>query len=167
MGLKVPIDLCYDPMNILFVCLGNICRSPAAEGVFNKYLKEIGLEGKHRSESAGTSAYHIGDPPDSRMTSTARKREIPFYSTARQFTSADFRNFDLILVMDGHNYDEVLSMDPGPEGLKKLKYFREFDPDANGNMAVPDPYFGGPEGFEEVLDILIRTIKNLIDHLEN
>jgi low molecular weight protein-tyrosine phosphatase len=154
-------------MDILFVCLGNICRSPAAEGLFNHFITELGLEGLHRSDSAGTSSYHIGEPPDSRMTSVARERGIQFSGSARQITSADFNEYDFILVMDEQNFEEVLNLSPSPDASKKLMYFREFDPEANGDMAVPDPYFGGAKGFEEVLEMLTRTVKNLIDFLKN
>ena len=150
---------------VLFVCLGNICRSPAAEGVMMHKLREKGLTGDYQIDSAGTSSYHIGEPPDSRMTFAARQRGIELNSQARRFLENDFDEFDHILVMDHENLEDVSLLGGGDE-LKKVNLLREFDPASNGDLNVPDPYFGGAQGFDDVLDILDRSVENLIDFLE-
>lgn len=161
---------------VCFVCLGNICRSPTAEGVLQHLIDTRGLGEKLSVDSAGTADYHIGKRPDSRSIATAKGRGFELPGVARQFTAADFDAFDLILVMDRSNLRNVLHLARGDEDRAKVKLFREFDPEgraaAKGARAqeiaeVPDPYYGGDEGFEEVFDICERASKGLIDHLES
>ncbi len=153
--------------NVLFVCLGNICRSPAAEGVFLSKIQEKGLENEFKVDSAGTSAYHIGEPADQRMGRAASKRGIALPSRARQFKREDFDEFDHILVMDHDNYEDVTRLTDDPEKIRKVRMLREYDGDNGRTGSVPDPYFGGSDGFEEVLDILDHSVENLIESLRH
>ena len=150
---------------ILFVCLGNICRSPMAEGMFIHLLKERGLKDKYLVDSAGTAGYHVGSPPDERMQETANEHGVHLPSVARKFTKKDFDNFDYIVVMDHSNMLDVLSLQPERTKSTVVK-MRDFDTkDVGGN--VPDPYYGGKDGFEEVFRILERCNTNFIDYLED
>jgi protein-tyrosine phosphatase len=148
---------------ILFVCLGNICRSPAAEGVFLHLLREAGREAEFVVDSAGTGAWHVGEPADSRMLQAADARGIALPSVARRVETRDFDLFDYILAMDSSNLDTLRRLAPSRHH-DKIRLFREWDPDGPGED-VPDPYFGGPQGFEEVLDIVTRTGRALLDDL--
>ncbi len=149
---------------VLFVCLGNICRSPAAEGILREKLKRRGLESSYFIDSAGTAAYHIGESPDHRMREMAISYGYPLHGKARQFESRDFEEFDLILAMDQQNLRDMERLNSGE---RKVKLFREFDPKAQGDLSVPDPYFGGDAGFREVVEIIERTADQIIDHLES
>ena len=149
---------------ILFVCLGNICRSPAAEGAFMHLLKKQGLHESFYVDSAGTSSYHEGEKADSRMRETAQKRGIDLPSWSRQVTSDDFIDFDLILAMDKKNFQDLEVICPKSELLYKLKMFTDFKQEMK-HSEVPDPYFGGDEGFEEVMDLVIDCSKGLLNHL--
>lgn len=142
------------PTRLLFVCLGNICRSPAGENVMNHLLQQEGLSGRFEVDSAGTAGYHIGGPPDSRMIAAGRSRGIPMKGRARQVTVDDFAEFDWIFAMDRSNYRdlEVLKKKCNAPGAK-LVLFCDFC-EAHTQKEVPDPYCGGPEDFEEVLDLL-------------
>src|SRR5262245_49365972 len=140
-------------VKVLFVCMGNICRSPAAEGVFKSMIKKHQLEDQIYCESAGTSGHHVGDLPDSRMREHAERRGYRLDSQARQFHPDDFVKFDLIVTMDPSNYRNVLRLDPS--GLHKDKVIPMAKLCAQLDITeVPDPYYGGPEGFNEVLDIV-------------
>lgn len=148
---------------ILFVCLGNICRSPAAEGVMKKVTEGLPVE----VDSAGTAGYHIGDLPDSRMRSHARKRGYDLTSRARQFDpSVDFDRFDMIIAMDRSNLRDLQSMDRLKKYQHKLSLMTDYALTLKTNE-VPDPYYGGPEGFEHVLDILEDACKGLLKHLQS
>ncbi len=142
-------------MRMLFVCLGNICRSPAAEGVFQHLLNEAGLNDRFTLDSAGTGAWHEGQPADRRMRQAAERRGIQLTSIARQVTAEDFERFDLILAMDASNLQDLRALAPATH-RQKIRLFRELDPDAPGED-VPDPYYGHADGFNEVLDIVTRT----------
>jgi protein-tyrosine phosphatase len=148
---------------ILFVCLGNICRSPAAEGVFLHLVRDAGLEPHFSVDSAGTGAWHEGEPADSRMRSAADARGISLPSVARRVSADDFERFDYILAMDSSNFDTLRRIAPS-RYHDKIRLFREWDPDGPGKD-VPDPYYGGPDGFEEVLDIVTRTGRALLADL--
>ena len=142
---------------INFVCLGNICRSPLAQGVFTHLVVKEGLTDKITIASAGTGNWHVGAPPDERMSATAMRNGIHLNNKAKQFQSADFKQFDLVLAMDRANFD-VLQVSRGSSSANdQLKLFRSFDPEANGNFDVPDPYYGGAGGFDEVFNIVQRT----------
>lgn len=153
--------------NILFVCLGNICRSPSAEAIMKKIILQKNLQDKIFVDSAGTSDYHIGEFPDARMIDHAVKRDIHLDHTARQFDpKKDFEKFDYIITMDNENYSEVLNMDFKQLYFNKIFKFVEFCPNYDLEY-VPDPYFGGTSGFEFVLDILDDGCKGLLRKLKN
>jgi protein-tyrosine phosphatase len=145
---------------ILFVCLGNICRSPQAEAIFNHKIKEKGLANIYQSDSCGTSNYHIGCAPDNRTIQNSLKNGVPVYHAARQLSTQDLEDFDLILAMDENNYHHILKLSSATAQKHKIKLMRDFDPHEPGD--VPDPYYGGEKDFQEVFDILNRSIENLI-----
>jgi protein-tyrosine phosphatase len=154
-------------MRLLFVCLGNICRSPTAEGVMRHLVREQGLEDSVELDSAGTGNWHVGHTPDERATGAARGRGIELAGQARQVTQADFEGFDLILAMDRANLDDLRAMAPDRDARERVKLLREYDPQAvaSGDLDVPDPYYGGPEGFEDVLDSVTRACEGLLDEV--
>jgi protein-tyrosine phosphatase len=152
-------------MRILFVCMGNICRSPTAEGVMRRLLEDAGLTDRVEVESAGTGAWHIGEPPDERATLAARRRGVTLAGAARQVGPEDFRRFDLLIAMDRANLGELLALAPDEEAAEKVRLLREFDPASSGDLDVPDPYFGGDNGFETVLDMVEAACRGLIDEL--
>ncbi|MFC2085975.1 low molecular weight protein-tyrosine-phosphatase [Bacteroidota bacterium] len=153
------------PFNVLFVCLGNICRSPLAEAVFRKQVIEAGLGDKIGVDSAGTGGWHVGDPPDRRMRHTAASHDVSLDDIrARQFGRDDLKKFDLILAMDRSNLHDILRM-AGPDERSKVKLFRSFDELGGDQSDVPDPYYGGPEGFERVFEIVDRTSKRILSSI--
>ena len=151
---------------ILFVCLGNICRSPAAEGIFNQKIKERDLENFFVVDSAGTGSWHVGNLPDQRMRTTALSRGIPLTSRARQIEENDLYEFDHILVMDKDNLHAVKSLTQDKDDLlnSKIKLILSYSKESQLDE-VPDPYYGGQNGFEKVLDLLDDAIDGLIDSL--
>lgn len=154
-----------DPVvRLCFVCLGNICRSPTAEAVMAHHLAEAGLSSRVRVESAGTGHWHVGEPPDRRAAAEARRRGITMRSRARQFRPDDFEQFDLVLAMDHENLRDLERLAPHEEARRKLALLRAFDPAAE-DLTVPDPYFGGPEGFAHVFDLVDSACRGLLDHL--
>lgn len=150
-------------VRILFVCLGNICRSPAAEGVFLHLAREASVGDQFEVDSAGTGAWHEGEPADVRMRQAARRRGIDLPSVARQVTRGDFDRFDHVFAMDASNLRALRSLAPAVH-RGKIRLFRDVDPDGPGED-VPDPYYGGDDGFEEVLDIVTRTNRALLAEL--
>jgi len=146
---------------ILFVCMGNICRSPAAEGIMLKKVKEKGLESFYHIDSAGTYGYHHGELPDSRMRAHASQRGYNLTSRARPVTSADFEQFDLIIGMDDDNIQNLKRMAPNPELRQKICRMTDFCRIHSADC-VPDPYYGGASGFEHVLDLLEDACDGLI-----
>ena len=151
---------------ILFVCLGNICRSPAAEGIFNQKIKERDLENFFVVDSAGTGSWHVGNLPDQRMRTTALSRGIELTSRARQIEENDLYEFDHILVMDKDNLNAVKSLikDDMHTMNSKIKLILSYSKKSQLDE-VPDPYYGGQNGFEQVLDLLNDAIEELIDSL--
>ena len=147
---------------VLFVCLGNICRSPLAEGLAIKLASEMGLNNQVEFDSCGTSNYHIGDQPDKRTIENAEANGLKLNHKARQFDKRDFRDFDFIITMDTANMSNVKKLDQEGQFGDKLYLMREFDTEDKG-ADVPDPYFGGPKGFQEVYDILERSVKSFIE----
>jgi protein-tyrosine phosphatase len=143
-----------DRVRLLFVCLGNICRSPTAEGTMRTLVREAGLERQIELDSAGTGAWHAGSAPDERATAAAARRGIALEGSARRVRAGDFDDFDLILAMDLSNVDELRRMAPGEDARAKVRLLREFDPASaeTGDLDVPDPYYGDGDGFERVLD---------------
>jgi protein-tyrosine phosphatase len=152
-------------MRLLFVCLGNICRSPTAEGVMRHVLCEEGLEDAVEVDSAGTGAWHVGNGPDERSAAAALRRGIRLDGAARQVAGGDFEAFDLVLAADGSNRRALLELASDDESRAKVRMLREFDPEAGGDLDVPDPYYGGERGFDDVLDIVERSCRGLLDHL--
>lgn len=155
-----------EKIKVLFVCLGNICRSPAAEGSFRKLIQEKNL-GSHVSvDSCGTAGYHIGELPDPRTRKTAAKRGINLTHKARKFTAPkDFQDFDYILCMDKSNYSQVQQLTPEEDYLKKVFLFRIFDSERGFEEIVPDPYYGSIEDFEEVQNIVERASLGFLNFL--
>ena len=153
------------PIRVLFLCLGNICRSPLAEGVFRKKIEEAGLAEQFEIDSAGTGPWHAGEPPDARMRATARKNGVDLSAIrGRQLTKADLDRFDHIFAMDKSNLHDALFLDPGGDHGTRIRLFREFDPDP-GDYQMPDPYYGGPSGFDHVYAIVDRTAQALLERL--
>jgi len=150
-------------VNVLFVCLGNICRSPLAEGIFRQRVNEKGLSGRFEMDSCGTAAYHIGKHPDSRSVANAKQNGVCYDHYARQFEVKDFYDFDFIIPMDDANYEDVVRLRPKGAKAKVFK-MRHFDT-VEINSDVPDPYYGGEQGFQEVFDILNRSVDELIEYL--
>jgi protein-tyrosine phosphatase len=145
-------------VRILFVCMGNICRSPTAEGVMRHLLAERGLGGEIEVQSAGTGGWHAGDPPDARATAAARERGIALDGAARQVTAEDFDEFDVLVAMDRDNLANLRAI--APAGTEhKLRLLLDEGRD------VPDPYYGGPGGFEDVLDLVESGCARLLDDL--
>ena len=150
---------------ILFVCLGNICRSPAAEGILKRMVREQGLDDKISVDSAGTSGYHDGDLPDHRMRQHGARRGYKFDSLSRRFTSRDFDRFDIILAMDDSNYHNIMRLAPDLESEKKVYRMVDFSK-RFGHDHIPDPYYSGADGFELVLDLLEDACEGLLDKLK-
>ncbi|EAW35311.1 low molecular weight protein-tyrosine-phosphatase [Lyngbya sp. PCC 8106] len=153
------------PYQLLFVCLGNICRSPSAENIMNHQIELAHLGRSILCDSAGTSSYHIGSPPDARMTKAASSRGILLKGQARQFGREDFENFDLILAMDYDNYESIVRLDSARQYQDKVKLMCEFCRHHNV-QEVPDPYYGGPEGFNQVIDILLDACEGLLEYVQ-
>lgn len=150
---------------ILFVCMGNICRSPTAEGVFRETLRTRAPEFHVHVDSAGTHAYHVGEPPDRRACRAAARRGIDLSGQrARRVSTADFSAFDLVLAMDEDNFRTLSGISP-PEYRSRIRLFLEFAPEA-GRDSVPDPYYGGATGFEYVLDLVEEASLGLLAHLQ-
>jgi protein-tyrosine phosphatase len=152
------------PYKLLFVCLGNICRSPAAENIMNHLITQHDLGHQIVCDSAGTSSYHIGSPPDQRMVAAAKQRGMVFQGRARQFQADDFEKFDLILAMDRDNYWDILSLDPNRQYRDKVKMMCDFCRHFK-TKEVPDPYYGGPEGFNNVIDLLNDASEGLLQYV--
>ncbi|MFO8038142.1 MAG: low molecular weight protein-tyrosine-phosphatase [Sodalinema sp.] len=150
--------------HLLFVCLGNICRSPSAENIMRHLVAEAGLEDKIVCDSAGTSSYHIGSPPDARMRSAAKKRGIQLVGQARQFIPADFEQFDLILAMDRENYAGIMALDRQGIYDDRVRMMCDFCRH-HSIKEVPDPYYGGAEGFDRVIDLLLDACEGLLEEI--
>lgn len=151
---------------LLFVCMGNIIRSPLAENLFLREITLGGVAEKYFAASAGTDSYHIGQRPDARMREVAARRGFVYDGRARQFERRDFERYDLILVMDRENFSSVLYLARTPQEREKIHLLREFDHQAGPGSEVPDPYYGGPDGFEQVYDIVERSVQGLLKSLE-
>ncbi len=147
---------------ILFVCLGNICRSPAAEGVLLSLAEQAGLKNLFEVDSAGTYGGHAGDKPDHRMRAAAQRRGYDLRHRSRQICEDDFLIFDRIIVMDDNNYRDVCRLAPSPEAQRKIERFVSLCSNHPNAHYVPDPYYEGREGFEKVLDLLEDGCRTLI-----
>jgi protein-tyrosine phosphatase len=149
-------------VKVLFVCMGNICRSPMAEGAFRRMLEGVGLAQKIYVDSAGTHSYHIGAPPDTRSQATALRRGVDLRRIrARQVTAADLIEFDYVLAMDRDNLDHLLALGQNPELRRRIQLFLDFAPDLP-EREVPDPYYGGSGGFERVMDLIEEAAQGLL-----
>lgn len=153
------------PVNVLFVCMGNICRSPTAHGVFRYLVEQQGLSNAIYIDSAGTHAYHVGEPPDPRAQSTALSRGIDMSDLrARRAIEDDFEYFEYILAMDHDNFSILQNISP-VDRLDRLSLFMDFAPDV-GEQEVPDPYYGGVKGFERVFDMIESASLGLLDDIK-
>ncbi len=149
-------------MKILFVCMGNICRSPTAEGVFVRLLRERAPELEVEVDSAGTHDYHVGEPPDRRAIAAAARRGVDISTLrARRVDAEDFARFDLILAMDQDNRSTLLRLSPA-SFHERIRLLMEFAGEVEGMLDVPDPYYGGAVGFERVLDLVERAAEGLL-----
>lgn len=152
-------------MRILLVCLGNICRSPTAEAALREALSDAGLEQSVEVDSAGTGTWHLGEPPDPRMVAAAAEVGLELSGRARQVSIDDFVEFDLILVMDRSNLEDVRGLARDPQARERVLLFRSFE-DGTDRDEVPDPYYGGTGGFERVVEIARRSARGLVDRIE-
>ncbi len=152
---------------VLFVCLGNICRSPTAEGVMRSLAAERGLADELEIDSAGTGSWHLGEPPDRRATEAAAGRGVTLEGKARQVSQADLEHYDYVVAMDRENLEDLRALAVGSEAEVEPVLLRAFDPDAAeaGDLDVPDPYYGGADGFEVVLDVVERGCSGLLDEI--
>jgi protein-tyrosine phosphatase len=153
-------------VRICFVCLGNICRSPTAEAVMQRLVDDAGLGDQIALDSAGTGDWHVGEPADPRTRAAAAKRGIAIPHRARHFVAADLERFDLLVAMDTANLTAIRGMlgrRPAPE----LRLLRSFEPGAPDGAEVPDPYSGGPAGFDHVLDLCERACRGLLQHVRD
>jgi len=155
-----------DKTRILFVCLGNIIRSPLAEHMFAYLAEQAGVAHKYEVDSAGTSAYHIGEQPDSRMRKVAAQNGLVYNGRARQVRPEDYDHYDLIIPQDQDNLRNLKWLVRGPEDEAKLFTMRSFDPQGSANEGVPDPYYGGIDGFQVTFEIVRRSCQGLLDALE-
>ena len=170
-----------EPVRVCFVCLGNICRSPTAEAVMTRLVHDAGLADRVEVESAGTGGWHVGDPPDERARAEARRRGIEMTSRARQFHVGDFSYFDVVVAMDRRNLGDLHDLALEPAHRDKVVLLRTFDPASSADPAhpddpvepadpdaldVPDPYYGGPDGFAHVFDFVEAVCRGLLVHLE-
>ena len=152
-----------EKMSILFVCMGNICRSPTAEGVFRYHVSQAGLDERVMIDSAGTHAYHVGEPPDRRAMAAAARRGMSLEGIrARRVADEDFERFDYIIAMDEDNLYRLKDQSP-PEHHEKLRLFLEFS--SSNQREVPDPYYGGSAGFERVLELVEDASRGLLETL--
>ena len=156
-----------DVRRILFVCMGNIIRSPLAEHLFLRRANEAGLNGKYEAASAGTAGYHEGESPDPRMRRTASRHGLTYDGQARQIRLSDFDKFDLIVAMDTENRRELRARARRPEQARKIRLLRDFDPASGPNASVPDPYYGDDDGFEATYLVVEAGVQGLLEALEN
>lgn len=168
MGIKKEwSDGMQTPFSVLFVCTGNIVRSPLGEALFREFVKKAGVEKDYIVDSAGTTAYHTGEQADERMRRTAAKRGYSYSHHARKFNQADFKNFDLIIAMDKNNQRDLMHAAQNEEQRQKIRLMREFDPFAEDDLVVPDPWYGGMDGFESSFEIIHRSTEELFEMLES
>ena len=153
---------------ILFVCLGNICRSPTAEGVMRALVAQAGLEHSIELDSAGTGAWHVDSPPDERATTAASTRGVALEGSARQVRTTDFKDFDLLIAMDSANLRDLRVLAHGDEERAKVRLLREFDPVSAGagDVDVPDPYYGAGDGFAKVFDLVHAACEGLLAQIQ-
>ena len=154
-----------EPIRICFVCLGNICRSPTAEGIMLQLVEQAGLSGRFEIDSAGTGDYHVGERADPRSRAEARRHGVELPSRARKFVAADLERFDYVIAMDRQNRANLARLAVGDAQLAKIHLLRAFDPASAPDAEVPDPYHGGDQGFARVFDICHAGCTGLLQHL--
>jgi protein-tyrosine phosphatase len=152
-------------IRVCFVCLGNICRSPIAEGVFRDLVAEAGLGAHLEIDSAGTAGYHSGEPPDRRARAAGQRANIVVGGQARQFLASDFAHFDWVIAMDASNLADLQRIAPSPEDARKVRLLRSFDPAAAMNAPIPDPYHGEARDFDEVLELCQVACEHLLKEI--
>lgn len=150
-------------ISICFVCLGNICRSPMAEGVFKHLAAQAGQGAELHVESAGLGGWHVGEAPDVRAQKTAKQHSITLTSVAQKFTAKDFARFDWVLALDTEIEDGLRRLAPTAAEAQKIRFLREFDPQANGDLDVPDPYYSDARAFEEAYAMIERSCVGLLN----
>jgi protein-tyrosine phosphatase len=155
------------PKRICFICLGNIIRSPLAENLFKHLASQAGAGEKYEVSSAGMDDWHVGEPPDDRMRRVAARRGLVYNGRARQFQRRDFDRYDLIVAMDLENRKALLDLARSDQDREKIHLLREYDPHGGPNIPVPDPYYGGPSGFDEVYTVIERSVRGLFENLED
>lgn len=154
-----------DTVSVLFVCLGNICRSPLAEGVFRHRVESAGLQDRIHIDSAGTGGWHVGEPPDPRSRDVAAAHGVSLEGqSARRVAPGDFRTWDWIVAMDRSNLDDLVRLRERHGGDASVVLLRDFDPDP-GDGEVPDPYYGGPGGFDRVFEMVDRSCAALLERI--
>lgn len=153
-------------VRVCFVCLGNICRSPTAEGIFQRLVDEAGLGDLIAVDSAGTSAIHAGEPADARSRAEAERQGLRLTMRSRQFVTSDFRRFDYVLAMDSSNLTNLRAMEGAEAFSGTLTTLLSYDPDSAPGASVPDPYYGGPDGFSDVFELCERASRGLLAHLQ-
>lgn len=151
---------------LCFVCLGNIVRSPLAENMFIQLAEQAGTADHYEVDSAGTSAWHVGESPDSRMRRVAARNGLKYGGRSRQFQYSDLEYYDLVLAMDLDNQKDLTSMVSTPEQASKIHMLREYEPNGGSNLSVPDPYYSGRHAFDEVYTIVERSVQGLLEYLE-
>jgi protein-tyrosine phosphatase len=154
---------------LLFVCLGNICRSPTAEGVMRSLVAAEGLEDQIEIDSAGTGAWHVGNPPDRRAAAAASVQGVTLSGAARRIEPEDFERYNLILAMDASNLRDLRALAPSAEAREKVHLLREYDPAGDGerDLDVPDPYYGGEDGFGNVFSLVQAACRGLLEEIRS
>ncbi|MEI9949222.1 MAG: low molecular weight protein-tyrosine-phosphatase [Pseudomonadota bacterium] len=153
------------PVRVCFVCLGNICRSPTAEGVFRHLVAEAGLSARFEIDSAGTAGYHSGEAPDRRARAAGKRAGIVVDGAARQFVADDFARFDHVIAMDASNLKDLQRLAGDSEAAAKVRLLRSFDPAAPKDAPVPDPYYGDDAGFDQVLELCRTACRHLLEEI--
>jgi low molecular weight protein-tyrosine phosphatase len=161
------VTVAGEPVRLLFVCLGNICRSPTAEGVMRSLVIAEGMAAQVELDSAGTGGWHVGAPPDRRAAAAASARGVTLAGEARRIEPEDLERFDLILAMDSANLRDLQALAGGTEAGAKIRLLREFDPDGAGerDLDVPDPYYGGEDGFGRVFELVRAACLGLLEEI--
>jgi protein-tyrosine phosphatase len=156
-----------DKQRICFVCLGNIVRSPLAQHLFMHTASQAGASERYEADSAAVGDWHVGEPPDERMRRVAARHGLSYNGRARQFRPADFERFDWVIAMDGENASYLRRLAAMPAQRAKVRLLREFDPQGSPGAEVPDPYYGGIDGFENVYRVVERSVHGLLQALED
>jgi protein-tyrosine phosphatase len=156
-----------DKQRICFVCLGNIVRSPLAQHLFMHTASQAGASERYEADSAAVGDWHVGEPPDERMRHVAAGHGLSYNGRARQFRPADFERFNWVIAMDGENASYLRRLAATPAQRAKVHLLREFDPQGGPGAEVPDPYYGGMDGFEKVYRVVERSVRGLLQALED